>query len=314
MAQVKGDDGQSGVTPDAGYGVWGDVERGYGVVGTSQGGLPPFPIQGQVHSSAGVYGQSTSAAGVEGKSTSDVGVRGESQQTDGVSGLAHASAHSGVWGNNDGGGVGVAGSSTTGFGVLGSSAANDGVHGVCNGGNSGIAGISTQGTGVYGRGAKNAGQFDGNVQVNGTLTVTVDIKLANGDCAEEFDVVAIAEAQPGMVMVLDHQGALQPSMRAYDRKVAGIISGAGDYRPGFILDTKDSSEGRMPLALLGKVYCKVDAQYASIEVGDLLTTSPTLGHAMKAEDPSKAFGAVIGKALGSMQAGHGMIPVLVGLQ
>src|SRR5208282_6491995 len=34
-----------------------------------------------------------------------------------------------------------------------------------------------------------------------------------------------------------------------------------------------------------KVCCKVDADYASIEVGDLLTTSSTAGHAMKAEDP-----------------------------
>ena len=38
----------------------------------------------------------------------------------------------------------------------------------------------------------------------------------------------------------------------------------------------------MPLALVGKVYCKVNAQYAPVEVGDLLTTSPTLGHAMRA--------------------------------
>ena len=35
---------------------------------------------------------------------------------------------------------------------------------------------------------------------------------------------------------------------------------------------------------------------------------------MKAEDPTKAFGAVIGKALGSIKEGLGMIPVLVALQ
>jgi hypothetical protein len=54
----------------------------------------------------------------------------------------------------------------------------------------------------------------------------------------------------------------------------------------------------MPLALTGKVYCKADAQYAPIEVGDLLTTSSTAGHAMKATDHDRAFGAVLGKALG----------------
>jgi hypothetical protein len=70
----------------------------------------------------------------------------------------------------------------------------------------------------------------------------------------------------------------------------------------------------VPLALLGKVFCKVDAQYSPIEVGDLLTTSPTIGHAMKADDPLKAFGSVIGKALRPLQAGRGMIPILVALQ
>jgi hypothetical protein len=70
----------------------------------------------------------------------------------------------------------------------------------------------------------------------------------------------------------------------------------------------------MPVALVGKVYCKVDAQYASIEVGDLLTTSPTRGHAMKVTDPFKAFGSVIGKALHPLETGQGMIPILIALQ
>jgi hypothetical protein len=68
------------------------------------------------------------------------------------------------------------------------------------------------------------------------------------------------------------------------------------------------------VALLGKVYCKVDAQYSPIEVGDLLASSPTPGHAMKAADPLKAFGSVIGKALRPLQAGQGLVPVLVALQ
>ena len=65
---------------------------------------------------------------------------------------------------------------------------------------------------------------------------------------------------------------------------------------------------------MGKVYCKVDAQYASVEVGDLLTTSPTPGHAMKAADPLRAFGSVIGKALRPLDAGQGLIPILISLQ
>jgi hypothetical protein len=58
-------------------------------------------------------------------------------------------------------------------------------------------------------------------------------------------------------------------------------------------------------------HCKVDADIAPIQVGDLLTTSPTRGHAQKVLDPSQATGAVIGKALGALQKGKGKIPVLV---
>lgn len=65
---------------------------------------------------------------------------------------------------------------------------------------------------------------------------------------------------------------------------------------------------------MGKVYCKVDAQFSPIEVGDLLTTSFTAGHAMKAYDPIKAFGAVIGKALRPLEGGKGLIPILIALQ
>ena len=58
---------------------------------------------------------------------------------------------------------------------------------------------------------------------------------------------------------------------------------------------------------------RIDADHASIEVGDLLTTSSTPGHAMKAVDASRAFGAVLGKALEPLTAGRGLLPILVAL-
>jgi hypothetical protein len=61
-------------------------------------------------------------------------------------------------------------------------------------------------------------------------------------------------------------------------------------------------------------HCKVDADIAPIVAGDLLTTSPTKGHAQKVLQPEKAIGAIIGKALGRLDAGQGKIPVLVLLQ
>lgn len=148
-----------------------------------------------------------------------------------------------------------------------------------------------------------------------TIQVTGDILLSNADCAEEFEI-STPEVEPGTVMVLNETGSLAQSYQAYDKKVAGVVSGAGHYKPGIILDRKEKVAGdnRLPIALMGKTYCKVDASYGVIETGDLLTTSLTPGHAMRATDPLKAFGSVIGKALCSLKTGTGLIPILIALQ
>jgi len=116
------------------------------------------------------------------------------------------------------------------------------------------------------------------------------------------------------VMVIGEEGTLHPCTDAYDKRVAGVLSGAGDCRPGLVLGRQPSPPPRLPLALTGKVYGKVDAQCSPIDVGDLLTTSATPGHAMKTVDPQKAFGAVIGKALRPLREGQGLIPILIALQ
>jgi hypothetical protein len=115
-------------------------------------------------------------------------------------------------------------------------------------------------------------------------------------------------------MVIADEDTLQQSELPYDRRVAGVVSGAGRYRPDIILDKQEASGGRLPIALLGKVYCKADAHDAAIDVGDLLTTSSTPGHAMKVMDQSRFVGAVIGKALGRLESGRGLIPILIALQ
>jgi hypothetical protein len=79
------------------------------------------------------------------------------------------------------------------------------------------------------------------------------------------------------------------------------------------LDKRETNNPRRPIALVGKVFCKVDA-YGAVEIGDLLTTSTTPGHAMKAADPLKAFGSVIGKALRPLKWDRGLIPILIALQ
>jgi hypothetical protein len=182
----------------------------------------------------------------------------------------------------------------------------------------GVWGDTEGGIGVYGScKTGNAGQFDGNVSVTGDVSVSgqitaADVLLSGADCAEEFD--AVEGLDQGMVAVFDDEGRLGPCALAYDKRVVGVVSGAGSYRPGIVLDRRASNRLRAPIALVGKVYCKADAGFGPIEAGDLLTTSATFGHAMRADDPLRAFGAIIGKALAPLAGGLGLIPVLVALR
>jgi hypothetical protein len=140
-----------------------------------------------------------------------------------------------------------------------------------------------------------------------------DIILRNADCAEDFDVTG--RASPGDVMVLSGDGQLRCCDKPYDKSVVGVVSGAGGYKAGLVLDRRQESPGaRMPVALMGKTFCNVDAAHGAVEVGDLLTTSPTPGHAMVASNASKAFGTVLGKALAPLAGGRQLIPILVTLQ
>ena len=111
------------------------------------------------------------------------------------------------------------------------------------------------------------------------------------------------EPSPGQSWSSAMMKGLYPSSQPYDRRVAGVVSGGGECKPALILDRRPSSRQRSPVALVGKVCCKVDARPSPVNVGDLLTTSKTPGHAMKATDQGRAFGAVIGKALQPLARG-----------
>jgi len=151
----------------------------------------------------------------------------------------------------------------------------------------------------------------GNANITGNVSVDGDIRLNNADCAEEFGVAVHADAAPGSVMVLEDDGSVSPCRREYDARVAGVVSGAGAYKPAIILDSAANSAPRAALALSGKVYCRAEAESAPISVGDLLTTSTVTGHARSASDAGRAFGAVIGKAMEPLADGRGLIRVLV---
>ena len=115
--------------------------------------------------------------------------------------------------------------------------------------------------------------------------------------------------EPGDVLVIDTDGQLVRSSSPYASNVVGVYS----TKPGVLGGSSaEDDEGKVPLAVLGVVPVKVSAENGPIVAGDLLTTSSTPGHAMKAIDAQ--LGTVLGKALGGLQSGSGVIDMLVTLQ
>jgi len=134
------------------------------------------------------------------------------------------------------------------------------------------------------------------------------------DYAEGFDVSAKDEINAGSVLIIDadNPGKLALSNKSYDTKVAGIVAGGKGLGSGVRLG---AGQFDYDVALAGRVYCKVDATDEAIQAGDLLTTSATPGYAMKVADYMRAQGAILGKAMDSLEKGQkGQILVLVTLQ
>jgi hypothetical protein len=117
-------------------------------------------------------------------------------------------------------------------------------------------------------------------------------------------------------MVIDSvkAGQLTVSSRAYDARVAGVVSGAGGVNHGLRLGQKGVLDGDTLVAMTGRVYVKCSAENGAIVPGDLLTTADLPGHAMRATDSTRSFGAVIGKAMSSLDEDTGLVLILVNLQ
>jgi len=162
-------------------------------------------------------------------------------------------------------------------------------------------------------------EIDGNLYFgsNGTAQSVAYSGNCGADYAESVDVTGDrAKYAPGDVLVIDPKtpGQFLKSNEPYSTMAAGIYS----TKPGYVGRLREAndpaSSNEIPMAMLGRVPTKVTAENGPIQVGDLLVTSSTLGYAMKGTDRSRLTGAVIGKALGSLDSGTGTIMVLVTLQ
>jgi hypothetical protein len=141
--------------------------------------------------------------------------------------------------------------------------------------------------------------------------------VGGADFAESMDVAGDRNYyKPGDLLVIDVSGHRQVKLsdHVYSPLVAGIYS----TKPGVLASQYKIDDPNLakevPLAIVGIVPCKVSAENGPIDVGDLLVTSSTPGHAMKGTDRSRMLGAVVGKALEPLREGKSVIQVLVTLQ
>jgi hypothetical protein len=328
--------------------TWGVLGRahsasGYGVAGENDSalGIGVYGVHGLIAS-----GGNTTRCGVYGESTEDGG--------NGVVGVANSGASAyGVWGKStsgmggvfDGATYGVRAVSTDGSALYGSS-----VNGLAGqfAGAVRIDGHSSHGKpflqlhetedGDYARimlqvanrplwhlsvgGVDNslvfynsANSIVTSVSETGVLTTKVLTITGGADIAEPFKM-SETNLPRGAVVVIDEQnpGQLKLSTRAYDTRVAGIISGAGGVNPGLSLSQHGVVGGDQHVALTGRVYVRADALENAINPGDLLTTSDAPGHAMKVTEHARAQGAILGKAMTGLKTGRGLVLVLVTLQ
>lgn len=137
----------------------------------------------------------------------------------------------------------------------------------------------------------------------------------NADFAELIETEDDPAAyEPGDVLVISTESdrAVALSSEPYATAVIGVYS----ENPGFVGSAHvmdGQQEDEIPVGITGIVPCKVSAENGAIQRGDLLVTAATPGHAMRAGD-NPPQGTVLGKALGELEEGTGVIEILVTLQ
>lgn len=264
--------------PNVGAGVRGEAlttsVNGTGVSGSAPGGK-------------GVFGDSVSGTGVKGSSSTGVGVYGDSNGA-GLGGPALRAENF----------------NPSGIGIWSISNSNDANLVISNNG----SGDLIKGFCAFCGGPAFRVQNDG-------TTVTTVLQITGGsDLAEHFEVAE--GVKPGMVVAIDpkNAGKLSVARGAYNRRAAGVISGAKNLSAGMVLPDVSGAKQSVPVALSGRVWVYCDATRSPIQPGDLLTTSHTPGHAMKVTNHARAQGTIIGKAMTDLKAGRGLVLVLVTLQ
>ncbi len=334
-------------------GVFGNSDNEAGVQGNSSNSHGVYGVTGNTQGKSAVFGDHQGGgSGVMGRGTADgVGVMGHAGKLSGVT--ANVTQGIGVWGDSVAGpgvvgtsanSVGLHGVSTSGSGVMGVSTSAAGVMGV-SASAAGVVGASTSAPGVAARSTNGPGLFAatqngaiGLLAMNGTANViearrdgnpedpTSGVRVfrvtKNGQiygtqlviqwAADLAEVIPVSQGnpKPGDVVEIDPDEAenYRLAATANSTRVAGVIS----TEPGMTLGaTEDPNQPQ--LALAGRVPVKVCDEGGPIRPGDLLASSSSPGHAMRAPD-NPAPGTIIGKSLGFHESGTGLIKMHVMLR
>jgi len=128
----------------------------------------------------------------------------------------------------------------------------------------------------------------------------------SADLAERVKVTEPVE--PGDVLALDPDNPKQyrKSQKPYSPLAVGVVS----TKPGMTL-SEEGADTNATMALLGTVPVKATTENGPIGLGDLLTTSSKPGYAMVCKEPTKCAGAIVGKALESLEEEEGKIRILL---
>jgi hypothetical protein len=161
------------------------------------------------------------------------------------------------------------------------------------------------------------GVSDGDVEfrVNNAGEVFADGTFHPGGADFAELLPATDGLEPGDALIIGRDGKLAKSTEAYQSSVVGVYS----TQPGVLGGANETStDGKVPLAVVGVVPVKVTDENGPIAPGDLLTTSSLAGHAMKASPETMASGrttypsgSIIGKALSGFEQGEGTVDALL---
>jgi hypothetical protein len=270
---------------------------------------------------------------------SNNGIFGETATGNGVYGRSNIGGKAGVYGYNSSSGYGVYGTSSSGQGGHFVASAGDGVYGSADGTSMwGVWGFSDDSYGVTGGTDVSGGYglytYDKIYTGGGCVGCTSMLIAQNGGdgTLEPGDVVAvvgIAEEPSGFYgrpVLLVHK--VDAASR---QSVVGVVEGRYVselvIKEGIVVEdahttTEPVAPGEyMTVVYRGLAQVKVDASPGVIQVGDLLASSGTSGHVMLATAGvegesgfSSITGTIIGKAMGPLERGQGLIWVLVDLQ